>query len=97
MTTNISRYTAVCVSDAGLLNSRPPYRQCRGSSLYLLELSLDVGLTHAALRLDVKDGSVLLPGVNVQEVDGSSAVVLFATTSAAFRLVLPHPEIISKV
>ena len=45
----------------------------------------------------MKDGSVLVPEVNVQEVEGRNVVVLFATTSAVFRLLLLHPEAISKV
>ena len=72
-------------------------RQCRGSSLYLLELSLDCSLAHAALRVEVRDGSTVVPDVSVRELEGSSVAVLFATTSAVFRLLLPHPDAISKV
>ena len=74
-----------------------PCRKCCGHSLYLLEISLDCSLAHAALQLEVKDGSTLLPNVTVQELEGSSVAILFATSSCAFRLLLPHPDAISKV
>ena len=72
-------------------------RQCRGSSVYLLEMSLDCSLAHAALRLEVRDGSTILPDMSVQELECSSVAVLFATSSSVFRLLLPHPDAISKV
>ena len=72
-------------------------RQCRGSSVYLLEVSLDCSLANAALHIEVRDRSTVLPDVTVQEIEGSSVVVLFATSSCVFRLLLPHPETINKV
>ena len=73
------------------------HRQCRGSSVYLLEVSLDCSLACAALHLEVRDGSTVLPDMCVQELECSSVAVLFATSSSVFRLLLPHPEAISKV
>jgi hypothetical protein len=70
--------------------------QCHGCTLRLLEMSLDCSLAHAALCLEMRDGSSLLPTVTVQEISGSSVTVLFATTSSVFRLSLPHPDSISK-
>lgn len=72
-------------------------RLSRGSSLYLLEVSLDCSLIHSALHLELQDGSTIVPDVSIQELEGSSVAVLFATTSAVFRLLLPHPDAISKV
>ena len=73
------------------------HRLSRGSSLYLLEVSLDCSLAHSALHLELQDGSTIVPDVSIQELEGSSVAVLFATTSAVFRLLLPHPDAISKV
>ena len=66
-----------------------------------MEVSLDIQLVHNALQLDLEGvaGSTpfLLPDVTVHEYDRSSVVVLFATNSAVYRLVLPHPNVIVKV
>ena len=83
---NLTMYVHLCV-----------YRKCCGHSLYLLEMSLDCSLAHAALQLEMKDGSCVLPNVTVQELEGNSVAVLFATSSCVFRLLLPHPDTISKV
>ena len=78
-----------------------PYRQCCEGCLKLLEVSLDIQLVHNALQLDLEGvaGSTpfLLPDVTVHEYDQSSVVVLFATSSAVYRLILPHPNNIVKV
>ncbi len=58
---------------------------------------MDFDLVSNALRLVFESSSVTFLGANVGEVDGSSVVVSFATTLAAYRLVLPHPEVITKV
>ena len=60
--------------------------------MYLLEVSLDCSLVQCALHLEIQDGSNVLPDVTVQEVEGSSVAVLFATSSSVFRLLLPHPD-----
>ena len=65
--------------------------------MYLLEVSLDCSLAHAAVHVEVRDGSTVVPHVSVQELEGSSVAVLFATTSAVFRLLLPHPDSVNKV
>ena len=76
-----------------------PYRQCYEGCLKLLEVSLDIQLVHNALQLDLEGvaGSTpfLLPDITVH--DRSSVVVLFATSSAVYRLTLPHPNNIVKV
>ena len=78
-----------------------PSRQCCEGCLRLLEVSLDIQLVHNALQLDLEGvaGSTLflLPAVTVHEYDRSSVVVLFATNSAVYRLILPHPNVIVKV
>ena len=58
---------------------------------------MDFSLAHAALQLEIKDGSTLLPNVTIQELEGNSVAILFATSSCVFRLLLPHPDAISKV
>jgi hypothetical protein len=70
--------------------------KCCGHSLCLLEMSLDFSLAHPALQLEIKDGSTLLPNVTIQELEGNTVAVLFATSSCVFRLLLPHPDAISK-
>ena len=72
-------------------------QSCEGS-LRLWEVSLDIHLVHNALQLDFEGGSSsLLPNVSVHEYDTSSVVVLFATSSAVYRLMLPHPAAVVKV
>ena len=58
---------------------------------------MDADLAHNALRLQLADGGVLLPGPCVHELGTAHLVLLFATTAAVYRLVLPHPEAIAKV
>ena len=65
--------------------------------LRLLELSLDTNLSHNALKLVPRGAGPVLPDICVQEVGSAHVVVLFATASTVFRLVLPHPEAIIKV
>lgn len=60
--------------------------------LKLLEVSLDVALAHNALDLVLDGTDHLLPDVTVHEEGQSDVIVLFSTTSTAYRLVLPHPE-----
>ena len=78
-----------------------PSRQYCEGCLRLLEFSLDIQLVHNALQLDLEGvaGSTpfLLPNVTIYEYDRSSVVVLFATSSAVYRLILPHPNNIVKV
>ena len=74
-------------------------KYCEGS-LRLLEISLDIHLVHNALHLDFEGGpasNTILPDVSIHEYDSSSVVVLFATSSAVYRLTLPHPTAIVKV
>ena len=74
------------------------YRQYdNNGALYLLELSLDLNLVGNALRLVLEPSSVAFLGADIAEVNSSSVVVMFSTTLAAYRLVLPHPEVIAKV
>ena len=68
------------------------FRWCHGSSVYLLEVSLDCSLAQCALHLEIQDGSNVLSDVAVQEVEGNSIAILFATSSSVFRLLLPHPD-----
>ena len=65
--------------------------------LSLLEVSLDTNLSHNALKLVLRGVGPVLPDICVQEVGSTHVVVLFATASTVFRLVLPHPEAIIKV
>ena len=65
--------------------------------LSLLEVSLDTNLSHNALKLVLRGVGPVLPDVCVQEVGSAHVVVLFATASTVFRLILPHPEAIIKV
>ena len=65
--------------------------------LRLLEVSLDTNLSHNALKLVLRGLGSVLPQVCIQEVGSAHVVVLFATASTVFRLVLPHPEAIIKV
>ena len=58
---------------------------------------MDTSLVHNALKLLLTDGGPLLPSVSIHELGASNVVVLFATSSAVFRLVLPHPEAVLKV
>ena len=58
---------------------------------------MDTNLAHNALRLQLADGGVLLPGLYAQELGSAHLVLLFTTTAAVYRLVLPHPEAIAKV
>ena len=66
-----------------------------------MEFSLDIQLVHKALQLEIEGvaGSTpfLLPDITVHEYNRSSVVVLFATSSAVYRLILPHPSNIVKV
>ena len=77
------------------------FRQCCEGSLRLLEVSLDIHLVHNALQLDLEGGAgstpLLLPDITIHEYDSSSVVVLFATSSAVYRLILPHPAAVVKV
>lgn len=63
----------------------------------LLEISLDVALAHNALELILDGSDALLPEVTIHEYEQSEVIILFATGSTAYRLVLPHPEKIMKV
>ena len=72
-------------------------RHYEGDVLSLLEVSLDTNLSHNALKLLLKGVGPVLPDVSVQEVGSAHVVVLFATASTVFRLILPHPEAIIKV
>lgn len=65
--------------------------------LKLLEISLDVPLAHNALELVLGGADHLLSGATIHEHGQSEVMVLFTTTTTAYRLVLPHPEKISKV
>lgn len=60
--------------------------------LKLLEVSLDVALVHNALDLILEGDDHLLPDVTIRECRRTDVMVLFCTTSTAYRLVLPHPE-----
>ena len=72
-------------------------RYYEGDVLSLLEVSLDTNLSHNALKLVLRGVGPVLPDVCVQEVGSAHVVVLFATASTVFRLILPHPEAIIKV
>ena len=72
-------------------------RHYEGDVLSLLEISLDTNLSHNALKLVLRGVGPVLPDVSVQEVGSAHVVVLFATASTVFRLILPHPEAIIKV
>ena len=72
-------------------------RHYEGDVLSLLEVSLDTNLSHNALNLVLRGVGPVLPDVCIQEVGSTHVVVLFATASTVFRLVLPHPEAIIKV
>ncbi len=63
----------------------------------MLEVSLDVPLVQNALELVLDNSDHLLPDVCIYEYEKSEVVVLFATTTTAYRLLLPHPEKIVKV
>jgi hypothetical protein len=65
--------------------------------LKLLEISLDISLSQNALELVLDGADQLLPNVTICEHGRSDVMVLFATTSTAYRLVLPHPDKISRV
>ncbi len=58
---------------------------------------MDFDLVSNALRLVFESSSVTFLGASIAEVDSSSVIVTFATTVAAYRMVLPHPEVIIKV
>ncbi len=73
------------------------YRQYDNGALCLLELSMDFNLVGHALRLVLEPSSAGFLGADMAEVDSSSVVLMFSTTLAAYRLVLPHPEVIAKV
>ncbi len=60
-------------------------------------MSLDVGLAHNALELVLEEGNYLISDVFFHEYNQSDLMVLFATASTAYRLVLPHPEKVAKV
>ena len=66
-----------------------------------MEVSLDIQLVHNALQLDLEGVAgftpFLLPDVTIHEYDRSSVVVLFATSSAVYKLMLAHPNTIVKV
>ena len=73
-------------------------RHYNEGSLKLLELSLDINLARNALVLEMEGAAELIPNVCVHESrDQSMVVVLFASCSAVYRLVLPHPAHIMKV
>lgn len=57
---------------------------------------MDKELAYNAVEL-VLESPDLLPDVFIHEVGRSDVVVLFATTSTAYRLILPHPTRIHKV
>ena len=65
--------------------------------LRLLEISLDTNFSHNALKLVLRGVGSVLPQVCIQEFGSAHVVVLFATASTVFRLVLSHPEAIIKV
>ena len=65
--------------------------------LRLFEVSLDISLSHNALKLVLRGLGSVLPDLCIQEVGSAHVAVLFATASTVFRLVLPHPEAIIKV
>lgn len=74
------------------------FRHCHEGSLKLLEVSLDINLARNALELEVEGSAELIPDVCVHESeDESMVIVMFATTSAVYRLVLHHPELVMKV
>ena len=58
---------------------------------------LDINHSYHALKLVLRGVGPVLPDISVQEVGSAHVVVLFATASTVFRLVLPHPEAIIKV
>jgi len=72
-------------------------RHYEAGTLRLLEVSLDTDLAHNALKLVLKGPGTLLPDVSILELGNTQVVVLFATASTVFRLMLPHPEAVIKV
>lgn len=72
-------------------------RHYEADTLKLLEVSLDTDLAHNALKLVLKGPGTLLPDVSILELGSTHVVVLFATASTVFRLMLPHPETVIKV
>lgn len=63
----------------------------------LLELSFDLQLAHNALELVLDEGNYLLSDVFFHEYGESDLMVLFATATTAYRLLLPHPHRVAKV
>ena len=58
---------------------------------------MDFDLVSNALRLVFDSPSVTFLGADIHEVECSNIVFTFSTSVAAYRLVLPHPEVIAKV
>lgn len=72
-------------------------RQYESGVLSLVELSLDVNLASNALRLIFGSPTTVLLANDIHEQEDLNVVITFSTTVAVYRLVLPHPETISKV
>ena len=74
-----------------------PFRRYHDYMLEFVELSLDVDLANSALRVHIPGGcGPVVPKVDVVEC-ASAVVVMFATVTSVFRLILPHPNTIARV
>ena len=74
-----------------------PFRRYHDYKLEFVELSLDVDLANSALRVHIPKGcGPVVPRVCMVEL-ASSVVIMFATVTSVFRLILPHPDTVVKV
>lgn len=60
-------------------------------------MSLDVNLVYNALELVLEQSDRILLNVTTHEHGISDVIIMFSTTTTAYRLVMPHPERIAKV